>query len=225
MANINTDLMAQLGLMQQQQKKSEQSDSSNHLGQQDFLKLMLTQLQNQNPLKPMDSGQFLGQLAQFGTVNGITQMEKSLDELTNAVRGSQTLQAALLVDQHVWVKSHEAWLPKSGSLQARVQVPDGATDVEVSIYDLHGERVAHMDVDPDDRTSIQWNGLLDNGEHAEPGFYKLEATGQLNGEATEFPTLVSGQVESVSRKAAGEGLQLTVTGAGVVNLSDIHGIG
>ena len=67
------------------------------LGQEDFLHLMLTQLKNQDPFKPMESGEFLGQLAQFGTVQGLAGLQTSFDSLASSLVSNQALQASSLV--------------------------------------------------------------------------------------------------------------------------------
>ena len=67
------------------------------LGQTDFLNLMMTELKNQDPTKPMDSSSFLGQLAQFGTVSGLANLQTSFDSLKTSLVSNQALQAASLV--------------------------------------------------------------------------------------------------------------------------------
>ena len=94
--SIDTATLSQLGLLQQ---PSQSSGSSDKLGQADFMRLMITQLRNQDPFKPMQSGEFLGQLAQFGTVSGIDDVRSALEALSGSVTASQTLQAASLVDR------------------------------------------------------------------------------------------------------------------------------
>ena len=60
------------------------STAENALAQQDFMQLMLTQMQHQDPFQPMENGEFLAQLAQFSTVNGITEMQASLQSLADS---------------------------------------------------------------------------------------------------------------------------------------------
>lgn len=55
--------------------------ANDQLGQADFLRLLTTQLKNQDPTKPLDGQQFMAQLAQFSTLNGIVEMKASLDKL------------------------------------------------------------------------------------------------------------------------------------------------
>ncbi|MET0660836.1 MAG: flagellar hook capping FlgD N-terminal domain-containing protein [Steroidobacteraceae bacterium] len=73
------------------------------LGQGEFLKLMIAQLRNQDPFKAMDPTQFLGQLAQFGTVSGIQEMQSAFTTLSDSMRASQVLDGATMVGRDVLV--------------------------------------------------------------------------------------------------------------------------
>ena len=81
------------------------TDKKSDLGQGDFLTLMTTQLKNQDPFKPLDSGAFLGQLAQFGTVSGLAGLQTSFDSLKTSLISNQALQAASLVGRAALVDS------------------------------------------------------------------------------------------------------------------------
>src|SRR5690606_24011106 len=133
---IDTDALGRLGLA-----GTTNARAKNRLGQEEVLEVMITQLRHQDPFKPMETGEVLGQIAQFGTVSGIGGVQKSLAELAHAFRGAQTLQAASLVDREVRVAAREAWLPPDGRLRASVDVPAGMTNVAVEIYDLYGQKL------------------------------------------------------------------------------------
>ena len=81
------------------------------LGQEDFLTLMVTQFQNQDPFEPMDNGDFLGQLAQFSTVSGIDSMNSGFAGLEGALRDEQALQAANLVGRTIVAETDVAFYP------------------------------------------------------------------------------------------------------------------
>ena len=78
---------------------------SNELGQADFLELMVAQLKNQDPTKPMDNSEFLSQMAQFSMVNGIEGLNTSFSSVSESILGSQGLQAATLLDRQALVDS------------------------------------------------------------------------------------------------------------------------
>jgi flagellar basal-body rod modification protein FlgD len=196
------------------------------LGQRDFLRLMLTQLENQDPFSPMESGEFLGQLAQFGTVSGITEMKQSIDGLSGSLTGNQTLQAASLVSRDVLVPTREGWLPPDGDLVGAVDAPPGVINVVLEITDLNGAPVQRLPVDTQvaGRAGFRWNGELADGTTAPPGFYEIRAVGDAGGQVMELDVLVSGQVESVALGGADGSVKLTVTGLGTVDLGQVRGI-
>ena len=99
--------------------KSEPEKSKDDLDQSEFLKLMLTQIKYQDPLKPMEGGEFLSQLAQFGTVSGIAALQSSFDVFASSLQSNQALQASTMVGRTVLVPGNVAALeycqPRLGS--------------------------------------------------------------------------------------------------------------
>ncbi len=221
-STIDNNALSQLGLAQRAADKPRDK-----LGQEDFMRLMITQLSNQDPFSPMESGEFLGQLAQFGTVSGIEDMRDSFAELSGAIAGNQTLQAASLVDRDVLVPAREGWLPPDGTLKGAVEVPAGAGDVTVGVYDLAGRLVTRLPIDQpgEGQRAFAWDGTLAEGGQAPPGFYELRAAGSIAGTSTELDVMVSGRVESVSVGERNGALKLTVLGLGVVDFDRIRAIG
>jgi flagellar basal-body rod modification protein FlgD len=219
--SIDTGLIGQLGIGPRAAEGPREE-----LGQQDFLKLMLAQLQNQDPFSPMESGEFLGQLAQFGTVSGISEMQKSIEGLAGSLTGNQTLQAASLVSRDVLVPTREGWLPPDGELAGAVDVPAGVRNVFLEITDLNGSPVARLPVDAQvaGQTSFRWNGQLSGGDTAPPGFYEVRAVGESGGNAQDLEVMIAGRVESVALGGAGGSVKLTVTGLGTVDLGRVRGI-
>lgn len=217
--DIDTSVLDRLGLARRAPETS-----SNKLGQDEFMRLMITQLRNQDPFSPMESGEFLGQLAQFGTVSGIEDVRGALEALSSAMTASQTLQAAGLVDRDVLVRSREALLAPNGSVSGSVEVPPGASNVSVGVYDLSGRLVANVAVEASDRglRTFEWDGRIGDGEQAAAGYYELRAVANAGGQSLALESFVSGPVESVT--VNGSQISLTVTGLGVVNLADVRGI-
>ncbi|MGA0799074.1 MAG: flagellar hook assembly protein FlgD [Steroidobacteraceae bacterium] len=82
----------------EQQKEIERSTT---LGQEDFLKLMTAQLKNQDPMQPMENGEFLGQMAQFSTVSSIGEMAKELKALSEQMVSSRLLSSGSLIGRSV----------------------------------------------------------------------------------------------------------------------------
>lgn len=220
MANtIDSDALRGLGLMRQPQ-----STQASELGQDEFLRLMTTQLRNQDPFAPMESGEFLGQLAQFGTVSGIEEVRGALESLSKAMTASQTMQAASLVDRFAFVPAREAWLPPGGGVRGAAEVPPGTSHATLGIYDMNGQLVAtrSLPVDGDSAGAFDWDGLMDDGNLAPSGYYELRATGDVGNATIALDVLVAGRIESVSLENAGGTVGLTVTGLGRVDLTAVR---
>ncbi|MEC8578491.1 MAG: flagellar hook capping FlgD N-terminal domain-containing protein, partial [Pseudomonadota bacterium] len=80
--NSLSAILDKLGISRADEKKQA---AKNTLGQEDFLKLMTTQLQNQDPFAPMENGDFIAQMAQFSTVTGITEMSNNMKALNDKI--------------------------------------------------------------------------------------------------------------------------------------------
>ncbi len=217
--SIDTDTLANLGLSRQLETQKPKD-----LGQEDFLELMVAQLRNQDPFSPMESGEFLGQIAQFGTVNGIGDVRTALEGLAGALSSNQAMQAAGLVDKQAYVDAREAWLPPEGLVTGAVEVPVQTTAAAVSIYDLNGHLVATQPVAVrgDDAGQFVWDGRTDDGDIAPSGYYEVRATGEIDGATTALEVLIAGRIESVAMQGQGGAVEVTVTGLGKVDLADVR---
>lgn len=192
----------------------------------DFLKLMSTQLQNQDPTKPLDSTQFVAQLAQFSTVSGIEGMQKSLDTLSESLRSSQALSGASLVGHWVLTPSDSATLATEGNaLGGAVDVPTGASSVTLNITDSTGQVVRHMTVPA--TTGLQefyWDGKNDAGVNVAAGKYKFEAIANVGGQNESLQMQLYGRVGSVSLSASGTDLTVNTPELGAIALGNVRQI-
>src|SRR6188472_253169 len=101
------------------------------LNQEDFLTLMVTQLKNQDPFKPLEPAQYVGQLAQFSQVSGLSDMNKQITSLTDSLRGNQVLDGAGLIGRTVIAPGNTIYLSEAAEGETRgpqglVNVPGGA---------------------------------------------------------------------------------------------------
>ena len=118
--------------------------NSKSLGQEDFLALMITQLQSQDPLKPMENGEFIGQMAQFSTVSGIADMTKSVSALTDAYSSGQALQAASMVGRTILTEDSSALMAPGKPLAGAVELPYATQAAKVRIYSDSGQLVREL---------------------------------------------------------------------------------
>jgi len=199
------------------------SGMSGALGQQDFLNLMVAQLKNQDPFKPMDSGQFLSQMAQFGTVSGIGDLQTSFKQLATSLTSNQGLQASSLVGHQVAVSSNVGVLPAQGGMQAAVSVPSSTGDVSVDITDATGQVVKHLDLGAQASgiSQFTWDGTTDSGGQAAPGQYAIKAAANIGGQQTSLGTYAVDTVNSVTLGSNGSGTSLNLGSLGQVDLSQV----
>lgn len=105
------------------------------LGQQDFLRLMTTQLQNQDPFAPMENGEFLAQMAQFSTVSGLESVNQTLGMISGQIGGGRIATGAALLGQQVLVPGTLARPDDQGAIHGVVDLPESVTALSVRFID------------------------------------------------------------------------------------------
>lgn len=194
------------------------------LGQADFLELMTTQLRNQDPLKPMESGDFMAQIAQFTSAAGIQDLQSAFGEFSESMQATQSLQAAALVGRQVLVDSGSGYLPEGGALEGSVSVPSGVDNLTVTISDAAGQAVREMDLGarPAGNAAFRWDGTDDSGRSMPAGRYGVRASTRAGGEQAGLDTRMAATVESVSLSRDGRSPQLELEGLGAMSLADVR---
>lgn len=176
----------------------------NELGKDDFLKLFVTRLANQDPLEPVKDEQFIAQLAQFTQLEQLYNMNENL---TSALTSDQLLaqsisntMATSLIGREVRVDSGSVVLPESGSTNINYELAEGAANVRVEIKDASGSliQIVRGDELGSGTHSVEWDGLDVNGNRAPEGAYSLSVHA-TDGEGNEIPSQAyfSGVVEGV----------------------------
>ena len=195
------------------------------LGVQDFLTLMTSQLKNQDPTKPMDSTAMVAQLAQFGTVSGVNQMNTTLGALSDSLRSSQALSGATMVGHNIVAQADTANYAGTGTLIGGVDVPSGAASVTLTINDAAGQVVRHLTVPAaSGQQGFKWDGKTDGGVQSGPGTYTLKAVANVGGKTQALTTSVAAQVQSVSLDSSGTNLTLNTPELGGVALAKVQQI-
>lgn len=207
--------------------RSDSSDKApGEVGQEDFLKLMVAQLQNQDPFSPMENGEFLAQIAQFTTATGIQDLQQSFNRFSQNMATEQALQAAGLVGRTVVVESDAGYLPADGSLTGTMQLPVPIQNSKLSVYAESGALLREIPLGPQEAGEVDfsWDGRDADGREMQPGRYSVSVTTILDGEEWEVPTYVSADVQSVALGAKGEQPTLSLAGLGDVKLSSVSRI-
>lgn len=226
MPEVDFSTLQSLGLAKQNTTAAEKSKSSGDLGQDDFLKLMVTQLNNQDPLKPMDSGDFLGQIAQFSTVTGIEGLQTSFSEFASSLSNDQGLQAANLVGRRVSVPLQAGALTAGGTIDGELTLPASSPDVTIRITDQAGQvvRTIPLGTQSAGPVAFSWDGKFADGTVAPPGLYNVDGQARIDGQNFELDALIVADVESVTLGGVGKSLQLNLSGLGSVPFSNISRI-
>lgn len=200
--------------------------SQSDLGQGDFLKLMIQQMQNQDPLAPMESGDFLGQIAQFGTVSGIQALQGSFAELASAMTANQALRGSELLDRDVLIEADRARLPEGGTLGGLLELPATANEVVVEITGANGERVRRLELGrlPGGSNSFSFDGIGDSGRALPGGDYGITATARIDGTTEQVPVLVRARVLGIEMQPGTGALRLDVGAERSIDLAAVRRI-
>ncbi|MDE2368417.1 MAG: flagellar hook assembly protein FlgD [Burkholderiales bacterium] len=181
-----------------------------------FLKLLVTQMQNQDPLNPMDNAQITSQIAQINTVNGINQLNTSVTGLNGQMTQLQALQGAALVGHQVTIDGNSLAIA-GGTGSGGFSLPGAATDVQVQIVDANGNVAGTLDLGAqaagNNRFSWPAKGIADGSN------YNFKVSAVSGSSAITATPLMQAQVVSVSTGSAG--LQLQTSNAGTVAFSNV----
>lgn len=186
------------------------SNVSNEDSEQRFLKLLVTQLNNQDPLNPMQNAELTSQLAQMSTVSGIEKLNGAVQSLLAQSGSSQVLQSAALIGRTVLVPGKDVAL-KDGTPEKFGIDLAGATDsVTVSVKNAAGETVRTFDLGalPPGVKMVDWDGKTGTGAAAPDGAYTLSVTAKAGKEDVQSLALTYAKVASVAQVYGGASLDL-----------------
>lgn len=224
--DTSNNLYAELGLARPEAQGPSKEDASS-LGLDTFFKLMITQLNNQDPSNPVDNGQFLAQIAQFGTVSGLDKLNDQFGSLSSSLTSGQALQAGSLVGREVLVPLDSGRLTTGGSIRGQVDLDASARDVVVTITDPAGQLVKEMRLGPQPQgpVSFTWDGSNDAGDYAPAGMYSVRVQAERGDAFEDQQPQLFAAVESVSIGASNQDLTLNLQGLGALpfnQVSQIH---
>ncbi len=193
------------------------------LGKDAFLELMVAQLEHQDPLSPQENGDFIAQLAQFSSVEGIQNLNTSFDGVAQALRSTLTLQASTLVGRDVRVTADSANFDGTNQLAGEVDLPASTSDLTVHIHDQAGNPVAQVALGSQagGKIAFDWDGRNTAGEAQPPGSYRISAVGRVDGASTALPVQLDAKVASVRLAPSGEVLLNLESGA-QVSMTDVQ---
>jgi flagellar basal-body rod modification protein FlgD len=193
------------------------------LGIEDFLALMTAQLKNQDPMKPLEGTEFVAQLAQFGSVSGIQKMQSSIETLAASLRSTQVLNGTTMVGHDVLAVADSFTLTQGVPVSGEVDVPAGASSLEVRITDSSGQVVRTIKATPTTGTNtFTWDGKNEDGTLMASGEYEIEAVAKIDSTNESLNVLLSGRVASVTIDGSGTELTLNTSSLGALSMSDVR---
>ncbi len=178
--------------------------------EQRFLKLLVTQLNNQDPLNPLDNAQLTSQLAQMSTVSGIEKLNSAFQSLLAQSGSGQVLQSASLIGRSVLVPGNGLDLKQGTDVAFAVETAQGADSVKVTVTNAAGDVVRTFDLGalPQGVKTLSWDGLNDGGAAVAEGAYKVSVEAHAGATKVAAGALSYVKVTSVSQGSAGVSLDL-----------------
>jgi flagellar basal-body rod modification protein FlgD len=186
-----------------QQASNATSTSKSALDKDAFMKLLVAQLKNQDPLNPADAKEFVTQLSQLTGVEQMTSMSDKLGALQTATTSLVANQASTLVGKNIEGDGKNLYLGGNSTDKANssFRLTNGADDVTVTIRDGDANVVRTVKIAGTQSAGVQpfsWDGLNDRGERMEAGKYTMSVEAKLAGKAVGADALIAGTVSSVS---------------------------
>ena len=203
-------------------EKSNVPKAKDQLGQEDFLKLMTTQLQNQDPFAPMENGEFIAQMAQFSTVTGITIMDESLKNVAAKLGETRIATAANMLGHSVLVPGKIARADDDGSVNGVIDLPSASTNVNVVFKSQNGEIIDTINLGNQSSglVGFAWHGApKDMIENDEPIFVEAYANSGKGMEGVS--SSIFAEVLSSSAGDGDSGVMLDVRDYGTISANEV----
>ncbi len=199
-----------------------EAPKESELGRDEFLKLLVTQLENQDPLNPQENGEFVAQLAQFSSLEEAQKLSGGFESFADNFRSSQHLQATSLVGRPVHVSSDFTLLGSEGPISVLADLPAGTAAASLSVFNDAGALVESFDLGPQQagRQEFVWTGMNGDEQRYPPGVYKFVVNASDNGVSEEVPLFLSSNVNSVTIEPGGS-LTLNLAGIGPTPMSEV----
>jgi len=177
------------------------------LGKNDFMKLLLAELKHQDPLNPADNTEFVAQLAQFSSLEQMTEMNLNLkNALEKNELVADAVNNAMMINyfgKKVSAESDSFYFDGENPIGLRFVLDDSLATGRLDIVDAAGSTVRSISLEGLDsgENEITWDGITDMGSHANPGVYSFNITGyNVIDEQVGVTPLFSGVVEGIEHK-------------------------
>lgn len=195
------------------------------LGQEDFLKLLVAQMKNQDPSNPADNGEFLSQIAQFSMVSGIDELGTSFKGMSNNYYATQAMQAAELVGREVLTEMDTVLIEgEESKVSGVIYVPEYTDGLNIQVRNIHGALVKTIDAGDyrDGDSNFTWDGTNEDGAPVTPGEYTITATALIKGQQYAVPVQTYNRVDSITVDRNSASVALHLQNRHVVSFSQVN---
>ena len=212
-------ILDKLGVNKQEETTTKRRDQ---LGQADFLKLMTTQLQNQDPFAPMDNADFIAQMAQFSTVTGITDMGETLKGMSDQLQEFRIATASNLLGHSVLVPGNMARPDENGEIHGVVDLPSSASTSNIRFTNEQGEILHQVDMGAQPRGLVGFSWLDIPSEILEAGdAIRVEAYADTGNGLEAVSPSVFADVLAATTGNGRDGVQLDVRDYGTISAAEV----
>ena len=207
-------------------KQNSTSDAaSTSMGKDDFLTILVAQLENQDPFNSMDATEMIGQLTQFSMLEQMTNMNDTLTSALSALTLQTATNAASYIGRTVMASGYEVTVEDGAASATSYTLGSDAKTLKAYIYDEDGNTVRTVDLGARDagEHTFSWDGLDDDGAAVEDGTYSIAIVGTDSaGAELKADTSISGVVNGVSVESGS--IMLTLKDGRKVNLTSVQSI-
>ena len=218
-AHLNT-ILDKIGV---KNSESQKSASKDNLGQKDFLKLMTTQLQNQDPFAPMENAEFIGQMAQFSTVTGIAEMGEALKSISSQLNEFRIATASNMLGSSVMIPGNYARIDSEQTIHGMVDLPKASAQTEVRFTDAAGN-ILHskqLGAQASGLVGFSWENIpADITDKNEP--IRIEAFADFGNGIESLTPSIFAEVLAASTGDETKGVVLDVRDYGEILASDVQ---
>ena len=200
-----------------------EDNKSNMLQQEDFLTLLTTQLQNQDPLSPMDNAEFLAQMAQFSAVDGIDRVNDSIGALSSSLGSNRVATAASMLGHSVLVEGSVARPDYDGGIHGMIDIPKQVSSLTVSFHNANTDETLYaMEMGPASEgwMNFDWDTVpQDMVANRDP--VRIRVSAETENGTIMIPTSVFARVESALGGPSTDNITLQVEDYGALDTLEV----
>ena len=208
-----------------QAKQTEELGAKQTLGQQDFLKLMTTQLQNQDPFAPMENGDFIAQMAQFSTVSGIKEVNDTLGSLTGEYEKARVATAASLLGHSVLIPGNIVRPDANGEIHGVLDLPQVSSFTTLNFTDPVSGELVHtqtLGALPSGLNGFSWTEIPDELRSKNTKL-KLEALVDFgDGSQSLSPSIFAEILSASTGEGAADAITIDLADYGEIDVNEVQ---